>query len=150
MVDFVPNSIAGIVSLSLIRNPSSYRQCCSVDTASGTQANVNDSFALLQCFNELAIKSEKWNGKPDWNVSLVDIHLRELLWVYCPGQAGMKGNDQADRLAGKASLTSGLRLGRSKVLRSLRQYLRTQSQGHHNIDRLEERSVEGGSARRSS
>ena len=28
--------------------------------------------------------------------------------------------------------------------------MRAQSQGHHNIDRLEERGVEGGSARRSS
>ena len=62
----------------------------------------------------------------------------------------MKGNDRADRLAGKAALTSGLLLGRSEVLRSLRHYLRAQSQGHHTIDRLEERGVERGSARRSS
>ena len=43
-----------------------------------------------------------------------------------------------------------LLLGSSEVLRSLRHYLRAQSQGHHVIDRLEERSVERGSARRSS
>ena len=47
-------------------------------------------------------------------------------------------------------LTSGLLLGRSEVLRSLRHYLRTQSQGHQTIDRLEERGAERGSARRSS
>ena len=41
-------------------------------------------------------------------------------------------------------------LGRSEVLRSLRHYLRAQSQGRHTIDRLEERGVERGSARRSS
>ena len=56
----------------------------------------------------------------------------------------MKGNDRTDRLAGKATLTSGLGLGRSEVLRSLRQHLRVQSQGHHAIDRLEERGVERG------
>ena len=50
----------------------------------------------------------------------------------------------------KATFTSGLHLGRSEVLRSLRHYLRAQSQGHHTIDRLEERGVERGSARRSS
>ena len=83
-------------------------------------------------------------------MSMVDIHLRKLLWVYCPGHAGVKGNDRADRLAGKAILTSGLLLGRSEVLRSLRHYLRAQSQGHHTTDRLEERGVEIGSARRSS
>ena len=62
----------------------------------------------------------------------------------------MKGNDRADRLAGKATLASGLLLGRSEVLRSLRRYLRVQNQGHHTIDRLEERGMERGSARRSS
>ena len=36
------------------------------------------------------------------------------------------------------------------MLRSLRHYLRAQSQGHHTTDRLEERGVERGSARRSS
>ena len=46
-------------------------------------------------------------------------------------------------------LTSGLLLGRSKALRSLRHYLRAQSQGRHTIGRLEEGGVERGSARRS-
>ena len=70
--------------------------------------------------------------------------------MYCPGHAGVKGNDRADRRASKATLTSGLFLGRSEVLKSLRLYLWAQSQGHHTIDRLEERGVERGSARRSS
>ena len=61
-----------------------------------------------------------------------------------------KRNDPADTLAGKATLTNGLLLGSSEVLRSLRLYLRAQSQGHHTIDRLEERGVGRGSARRSS
>ena len=69
----------------------------------------------------------------------------------CPRYAGVKRNDRADRLAGKATTTSGLRLGRSAVLRSLKHYLRAHSLGHHTIDRLEERGVErGGDALRSS
>ena len=109
-----------------------------------THATIfTDSMSVLQ-----NVKSEM--GSPDWNVSMVDIHLRKLLWVYCPGHAGLKGNDPADRLAGKATLTSGWLLGRSEVLRSLRHYQRVQNQGHHTIDRLEERGVERGSARRSS
>ena len=78
-------------------------------------------------------------GSPEWNVSMVDIHLRKLLCVYCPGHAGVKG---ADTLVGKATLTSGLLLRRSEMLRSLRHYLRAQSEGHHAIDRLAERGVE--------
>ena len=47
---------------------------------------------------------------------MVDQHppLKTPVPVYCPGHAG------ADRPAGKATLTSGLLLGRSEVLRSLR------------------------------
>ena len=48
------------------------------------------------------------------------------------------------------TLTSGLLLGSSEVLRSLRHYLRPQSQGRQTFDRLEERGAEKGSARRSS
>ena len=75
-------------------------------------------------------------------LSMVDIHLRKLLRV--------KGNDRADRLAGKATFTSDLLLGRSELLRSLRHYKRAQNQGHHTTDCLEERGVERESARRSS
>ena len=80
-------------------------------------------------------------GNPYWKVSMIDIRLRKLLWVYFLGHAGKNGNDRSDRLAGKATLTSGLLPGRPEVLRSSRHYLRAQSQGHHTIDRLEERGV---------
>ena len=53
-------------------------------------------------------------------------------------------------LAGKATITSGLRLRRSGMLRTSRLYLRAQSQGLHTMCRLEEKGKEKGSARRSS
>ena len=56
--------------------------------------------------------------------------------------AGIKTNKQT-----KNKNTSGLRLGISEVLMSLRHYLRAQSQGHLTIDRLAERGVERGCAR---
>ena len=61
-----------------------------------------------------------------------------------------KGNDGSDRLASKASITSGLRLEKSEMLRNLRHYPQAQSRGHHTIDCLEERSLKRGSARHSS
>ena len=97
--------------------------------------SLTDSVSLLQ-------KVKSGMGNPDWNVSMVDIRLGKLLWVNCPGDAGLKENDRADKLEGKATLTSGLLLGRSEVLRSLRHYLLSQSQGHHTIDRPEEKGVE--------
>ena len=83
-------------------------------------------------------------------MSLVNTHLQKLLWLYSPGHAGVKGNDREDRQAGTATLTCGLLLRKSEVLRSLRHNLQAQSQGHHTIDRLEERGVERKSARRPS
>ena len=65
-----------------------------------------------------------------------------LFWV--------KGNHWADRLGEEATITSCLHLRRSEVLRSLRHYLRAQSQGHHTIDRLEARGMERGNAQQSS
>ena len=67
-----------------------------------------------------------------------------------PWTCRIKGNDRADRLAGKATPTSGLLLGRSDALRRLRPYLRARSQGHDTVDLLEERGMERGSANQSS
>ena len=36
-------------------------------------------------------------------LSMFDIHLPKILWVYCHGHARVKGNDRADRLAGKSN-----------------------------------------------
>ena len=67
---------------------------------------LTDSVSLLQ-------KVKSGIESADWNVSMVDIHLRNILCVYCPGHAGVKENDRADTLVGKATLTIGLLLGRS-------------------------------------
>ena len=99
---------------------------------------LTDSVSLLQ-------KVKSGMGSPDWNVSTVDIHLRKLPWVYCPGHAGVKGNDPDN-----TTLTGGLLLGRSEVFRRLRHYMWAQNQAHHAINRLEERDVERGSAIQSS
>ena len=58
------------------------------------------------------------------------LDMPELPWMYCPGHAGSPVDVQswacrnqatrADRLEGEAATTSGLCLGRFKVLRNLR------------------------------
>ena len=47
---------------------------------------LTDSMSMLQ-------KVMSGMGSPNGNVSMVDIHLEKLLWVYCPGHARVKGND---------------------------------------------------------
>ena len=74
------------------------------------------------------------------NVLMVHIHLRKLLWVYCPGHAGVKRNDRAERLAGKAAITSDLCLGRPEMLRSLRLPVGAQPRTSHRRSPIGERS----------
>ena len=77
------------------------------------------------------------------------LRLQRLLWVYCPGHAGVSGNERADRMASTADITSSLQLGRAEVLRGLRNFINTDKPEHHSIDRLKERGVGKGSGRHS-
>ena len=88
-------------------------------------------------------------GCPDWHTAMHSLRLQRRLWIYCPGHAGVSGNERADRLASTADITSGLQLGRAEVLRGLRNFLNTDKPDHHSIDRLDERGVEKGSGRHS-
>ena len=95
------------------------------DSSTAHASIITDSISLLQ-------KENSGMGRPDWHVTMLDIHLGRRLREHCTEHAEVNQNDRADGLAGKATFTSDLRLGRSEVLRSLRHYLRAQSQGHHN------------------
>ena len=66
--------------------------------------------------------------------TLVRLRIQRLLWIYCPGHAGVSGNEPADRLANTADITSGLQLGRAVVLRGLMNFLNMDRPEHHSID----------------
>ena len=70
---------------------------------------------------------------------------QRLLLIYCPKHAGVSGNERANRLASTANITSGLQIGRTEVLRSLRNFLNMGRPQHDSIDCLKERGVEKGS-----
>ena len=94
-------------------------------------------------------KVESGMGCPDWHTAMHSLRLQRLLWFYCPGHAGVSGNERADRLASTADITSGLQLGRAEVLRGLRNFLSADKPEHQSIDRLKERGVEKGSGQHS-
>ena len=96
----------------------------------------------------------------EWPAGKADSEIRHLIQenskpqdviVYADGSVT---KDQSgwgsDSLAGTATSTGGFSLGRFQALRSLRHDLWAQSQGHHTIDRPEERDVERGRGQRSS
>ena len=88
-------------------------------------------------------------GCPDWHTAMHSLRLQRLLWIYCPGRAGVSGNERADRLASTADITPGLQLDRAEVIRGLRNFLNMDRAEHHSIGRLKEREVEKGSGRHS-
>lgn len=51
-----------------------------------------------------------------WWVVNATIHnslkLEELLWIYCPERAGVRGNERADSLSWRASITQTLKVDR--------------------------------------
>ena len=94
-------------------------------------------------------KVESGMGCPDWHTAMLSLRLQRLLWICCPGHAGVSGNERADRLASTADITSGLQLGRAEVLRGLRNFLNIDRPEHYSIDHLKERGVETGSSRQS-
>ena len=93
---------------------------------------LTDSVNLLQ-------KVESGMSCPDWHTAMHSLQLQRLLWIYCPGHAGVSENERADRLASTADITSGLQLGRAEVLQGLRNFLNTDRPEHHSIDSLKER-----------
>ena len=103
---------------------------------------LTDSMNLLQ-------KVESGMGCPEWHTAIHSLRLQRLLRIYCIGHAGVSGNEQADRLASTADITSGLQPGKAEVLRGLRNCLNTDKPEHHSIDHLKERVVEKESGRHS-
>ena len=72
-------------------------------------------------------KGQQQNGKSrvvyvSW--TKFNVYFQRLPWVYCTGQAGVEGNDQADHLADKPTVEN-LEF-RSQVLRSLKHYQEAQ------------------------
>ena len=116
--------------------------------ASQRDAQITHAIILTDSMNLLQ-KVESGMGCPSWQTALHSLRLQRFLWIYCPGHAGVSGNDRADRLASTSDITSGLQLGRAEMLRGLRNFLNMDMPEHHSIDCLKERGVEKGIGRQS-
>ena len=117
VVSFCIPNYNGLVRAALNRR---LRQCCGCSSSS---CNRRLGSSIIIIITTTTTTSENCESNEQWNTSCVLVCIE---------------NDRADRLAGKVNIATGLRLGRSEVLRSSRHYLQAQRQGHHAIDRLEE------------
>ena len=59
----------------------------------------------------------------DWFTCVSNSQLRRLQWIFCPGHAGVKGNERADKLAGSANIEGTLTLDPPTVTALVREHL---------------------------
>ena len=57
-------------------------------------------------------KIKAGRGIPDWHSAMTNLDTQNILSVKCPGHDEVKRNDRSSQLAGNATITTGLRLGR--------------------------------------
>ena len=55
----------------------------------------------------------------DWKAYIEASALRELVWIYCPGHAGVRGNERADALASAAPVVGTLDMDKGDILRAI-------------------------------
>ena len=70
-----------------------------------------------------AARREALNRFIDRHLNMHSLLVQNILCTYCPGDAGVRGNEQTDRQSKKSEHKRGLRLDRSEVLRGLVNYL---------------------------
>ena len=73
---------------------------------------VTDSKSMLS-------KVEKGMFREEWLASLQKSQIVRIVWIFCPGHAGVRGNEQADRLAGRAPLGGSLPMDKGEVVARL-------------------------------
>ena len=64
---------------------------------------VTDSLSTLE-------KVRQGNLHADWYPLINNSSIRRITWIYCPGHAGVIGNETADRLAGNAQVAPGVQI----------------------------------------
>ncbi|BFZ09631.1 hypothetical protein BsWGS_12670 [Bradybaena similaris] len=57
----------------------------------------------------------------EWADLLTVSNTEMFAWIYCPGHAGVLGNEQADRLAGEAPIQGGLKWDRGDLITALKE-----------------------------
>ena len=81
-------------------------------TTSTRAVVVSDSQSMLRKIKNGWLRHE-------W-VELIDSsNLGRLLWIYCPGHAGVRGNERADSLASRAPIIGDITMDKKDVLKSL-------------------------------
>jgi hypothetical protein len=90
--------------------------------------------------------------RAEWLESLNKTKVVEITWIYCPGHAGVRGKEEADRLAVSAPVGSQLLYDKRDVISALWDKVWRESEDSENVyvDRMRLKRVARGSGRHSS
>ena len=85
----------------------------------------------------------------DWITSIRQSSLQCVRWIFCPGHAGVRGNERADALAGEATTESTLTLDPQTVLALVSEQIDlTRVDTDYTTHCLKERGIPRGAGRR--
>ena len=88
----------------------------------------------------------------EWLEAMTRSQIRAATWIYCPGHAGVRGNEVADGLAGQATVGAQITVDKSDLLKQLQRALReeeTDCREYYGIERMKESGVLLGEGRTS-
>ena len=86
----------------------------------------------------------------DWFATIQQSQMMRLQWIFCPGHAGVCGNERADKLAGSAAIEGGLTLDPPTVLSTVRDHLASSREDESfTKEMLVEKGVKFGEGRKS-
>ena len=81
----------------------------------------------------------------DWFSAIKRSNLRAITWIFCPGHAGVRGNERADQLAGSAAIKGSLTLDPPTVTALVRDHLAGKSKdSSYTLEILKEKGIQLG------
>lgn len=60
----------------------------------------------------------------EWLEAVNRTKIRSIAWIFCPGHAGVIGNDAADKLAGNAVVSDSVPMDRAEIMVKLAEKLK--------------------------
>ena len=109
------------------------------DTRHQRAVIVTDSMSTLQ-------KIQKGMLYADWKAMIRESSLERVAWIFCPGHAGVAGNERADKLAGEAKVGGKLTLDPPTVLTAVAENLNRnrEESSSHTLGILKEKGIQRG------
>ena len=106
---------------------------------------VTDSQSTLRKIQSNMLRSE-------WIEAINKSRLRSIVWIFCPGHAGVRGNEAADKLAGEATVGDDIKPDRAdlidRVARQLGDQELEEAEAHYAIARMQEMGLARGMGRK--